>query len=514
MGALIQLTWTSLRQSLRPGAPARGRQLVVQLLVFVAVCAFVIMSWRLHGAAETDRFWLANLSLLAGTLAFLFGMFSHAEDPLDERALVQAGQPPVAAAVSALIASLCSPRGVLWLLGGLLTAVSGFSIVTLFAGLLVGVSLALIDRAGVVSARGLVEYGAAREARAVGGYVVTGAVAIAGYTLLLLPWQTGIAQFDAAYARVALWLPVSSAMLASTVDEPAITARALGVAVVLLLVLAAVLAAIGVRTGRRMMHARTDGGASRLGLMGAAAGSSSRAIAWRIGMAWLRDHRYITVMVTVIILPVLIVIPLLIGGADRGWLALLPLPLSAFLLGWAVHNDLAFDSSASWIHFTSGMRGSADRFGRVLPTLIVGTVAVLGGVGFLGLFVNGWPQAVATGAVSLALLLVSLGGSSIMSVVAPYAVARPDDPPLSQPVRSWGAAVFAHPVAGITEAALCLPVMLLAVVAINESSWAHAVIASALALGIGVGYLWAGIVIGGKLYERRAVQLLHFAQQS
>lgn len=514
MGAAIRLTWTSLWQSMRRDAPARWRQLVALVLAFVLVGVLVVMSWRLDGVTETDRFWRANWSLLVGTLAFVVGLFAQAEDPLDERALVQAGQRPAGAAMSAVVASLCSPRGVVWLLGGFLSALQPMGPTALVAGLLVGVFLALLDRAGVVAGRGLVEYGAARETRAIGGYVLTGIIALVGYTLLLLPWRTAIAQFDAAYAETALWLPLSGAALANQVDDPAVSARALGIAAGTLIVLVAVLFGLGVRTGRRMLLARTDGGASRLGLMGAAAGSPSRAIAWRIGMAWLRDHRYITVMVTVIILPVLIVIPLLIGGADRGWMALLPLPLATFLLGWAIHNDLAFDTSASWIHFTSGMRGSADRFGRALPTLIVGTVVVFAGIGFIGVFVNGWPQAFATGAVSFALLLVSLGGSSIMSVVAPYAVARPDDPPLSQPIRSWGAAVFAHPVAGIIEAALCLPVILTAIRAINESSWAYVGIASALAVVIGVVCLWGGIMIGGKLYERRAMQLLKFAQQS
>lgn len=514
MGAVVRLSWTSLRQSLRRDAPARGRQLAALALAIFAVCAFVGLSWQLDEPTETDRFWRANLSLLTGAIAFLVGMFAHAEDPLDERALVQAGQRPATAAFSALIAALCSPRGVVWLLGGLLTAMSSLHGGTLLAGGLVGMCLALIDRAGVVSARGLVEYGVAREARAIGGYVITEAVGVAGYTLLLLPWQAAIAQFDAAYAETARWLPLSGAMLANSLDDPATASRTLAVAAAPLLVLLVVLFAFGVRTGRRLLVARSDGGASRFGLMGAAAGGASRAIAWRIGMAWLRDHRYVTVMVTVIILPVLIVIPLLIGGADRGWMALLPLPLATFLLGWAIHNDLAFDSSASWLHFTSGMRGSADRFGRALPSLIIGIVAVIGGVAFLGLLVNGWPQAFATGAVALALLLVSLGGSSIMSVVVPYAVARPDDPPLSQPIRSWGAAVFAHPIAGLIEAALCLPVMLAAIRAINESSWAYVGLASALAVGIGAVCLWGGVAIGGKLYERRAVQLLHFAQQN
>ena len=263
MGAVVRLSWTSLRQSLRRDAPARGRQVAALALAIVAVCVFVGLSWQLDDPTETDRFWRANLSLLTGALAFLVGMFAHAEDPLDERALVQAGQRPSAAAFGALIAALCSPRGVVWLLGGLLTAMSSLNGGTLLAGGLVGLCMALIDRAGVVSARGLVEYGVAREARAIGGYVITGAVGVAGYTLLLLPWQAAIAQFDAAYAETALWLPLSGAMLANSLDDPAIASRTLAVAVAPLLVLLVVLFAFGVRTGRRLralMVARVGSG--------------------------------------------------------------------------------------------------------------------------------------------------------------------------------------------------------------------------------------------------------------
>ena len=44
----------------------------------------------------------------------------------------------------------------------------------------------------------------------------------------------------------------------------------------------------------------------------------------------------------------------------------------ACFLGWSLHNDVAYDRTAIWLHVASGVRGVADRVGRLVPVLIVG----------------------------------------------------------------------------------------------------------------------------------------------
>ena len=61
---------------------------------------------------------------------------------------------------------------------------------------------------------------------------------------------------------------------------------------------------------------------------------------------------------------------LLVPGIGSGsTLALVGMPLaSAYLIGWGQHNDVGYDSTAFWMHVTSGVDGVSDRLGRLFPS--------------------------------------------------------------------------------------------------------------------------------------------------
>lgn len=513
MGAVVSLSWRSLTQSFRRDAQVRIPVIVSFTVALVGVIALALAAASFTAPTDNDRFWRGISAIGAGITAYIAGLLGHAADPLDERSLVMAGLRPTAAAVRALGACLLSGRGMLWIIGGVVAGLIPAQPTAIPAAIAAGVLLAMADRAGVLSARYFVERKIHREVRSAGGYLALLLAVGAGFMLLFWPVTELVQSVDTAVSRAFSWVP-----LAGAVNAPLLVGEQTEFLVASLvawggaIVFGLLLFAIGWRSARNMMLARTDGGPTRLGYLRVAIGSPSRAIAWRIATAWLRDPRYGVMLVSIAVLPLIIVIPLLIAGADHGLLALLLLPLWAFLLGWALHNDLAYDSTAMWIHITSGMRGSADRLGRAIPTVGFGTLLIAFGTLLLAPLSGGWLNALASAVGAVTLLWVSAGGSSIMSAVAPYPVARPDDPPLSQPVRSWGSAVVAHPLAGGVEVALSGPAMWFAWQAVVEQSWSDLGMAAAVGAVTGAIVFFIGVMIGGRIFERRATRLLEFAQ--
>ncbi|MBS1905730.1 MAG: hypothetical protein JST33_04000 [Actinobacteria bacterium] len=234
------------------------------------------------------------------------------------------------------------------------------------------------------------------------------------------------------------------------------------------------------------------------------------AVAARSLVYWLRDRRYIMNFVIVPIAGVLTIVPLLVAGVPVGIAAALPVAVMALFFGWLPHNDVAYDSTAFWIHVASGVRGIPDRLGRLIPVLLIAiptlaiaipiTLAVIGRWSLLPMFVG----------VVVNLLLTGLGLSSILSVIAPYAVSRPGDSPFQQPQRARGGALGQ---AGTLLGAvvLSLPTLLLAWPAL-ASDGVSAAPALWMGVGTGVVVLGAGVLLGGRTFEHRGAQLMEFVE--
>ena len=234
------------------------------------------------------------------------------------------------------------------------------------------------------------------------------------------------------------------------------------------------------------------------------------AIAARSITYWLRDARYRVALVIVPIVPAIMILILLMGGVPQQILILLPVPIMCFFLAWStVHNDVAYDNSAVWLHVASGTAGWADRTGRLLPALVVGVLVIAIGAPVCAALADDWSILPSLIGVSGCVLLSGLGLSSIMSARFPYPTVRPGDSPFAQPQSSATAATWMQSLTVFAILALAAPAALLALLGFDQGGLWH--VASLCAgLFIGGTMLVLGIAFGGRMFEARGPELLAF----
>jgi len=248
-----------------------------------------------------------------------------------------------------------------------------------------------------------------------------------------------------------------------------------------------------------------------LGWLAVAPGTPGGAVAARSLVYWLRDRRYLVNIVVIPIAAALTTVPLLIAGVPPAIVALVPVPIVALFLGWLPHNDLAYDSTAVWMHIASGVRGVADRVGRLIPVLLIG-VPLLAIAIPVAISLHGrWALLPAMAGVCASLLLTGLGLSSISSVVSPYAVSRPGESPFQQPQRTGAAGAISQAMVMLGAIVLSAPALWWGWLALHGDTDA-AIMALWSGLAIGVAVLVIGIAIGAAVFERRGGRLMEFAE--
>lgn len=237
------------------------------------------------------------------------------------------------------------------------------------------------------------------------------------------------------------------------------------------------------------------------------------AVAARSLTYWARDARYRWSLVILPFLP-LLVVPLGIAGVNWATLALVPVPVMCLLVGFIPHNDVAYDSTALWLHIASNTRGLADRLGRLAPPLLIGVpIAVVGS--FVAALLHGTLASFAPElGVCLALLLTGLGLASILSAALPYAAVHPGDDPFQQPQSTSTAAGWSQTLMFGGAVVLSVPAGWLAVRATVFGEQDLGLPAFWVGLGTGVVVLALGVAIGSRVFSRRAPELLAFALRS
>ena len=249
----------------------------------------------------------------------------------------------------------------------------------------------------------------------------------------------------------------------------------------------------------------------RLGWFGRLPSSPVGAIAARSITYWIRDARYHTALLAVPVAPLLFVIALAVAGVPGSVLALVPVPVMCLFLAWSAHNDVAYDHSALWLHVASNTPGWADRFGRLVPALLIGILLVLIGSPISALVSGDISVLPSLIGVSSSLLFAGLGLSSVISAAFPYPSVRPGDSPFAQPQASGTGAGLIQSVAFFAAIVLSLPALLLAALGLlnpDVRGWPLA----ALLVGVGLGLVLftLGVVWGGRIFTRRAPELLAF----
>lgn len=236
------------------------------------------------------------------------------------------------------------------------------------------------------------------------------------------------------------------------------------------------------------------------------------AIAARSLSYWGRDARYRVGLAVIPIVPIIMVAALLVAGVPAGIIVWLPVPIMCLFLGWTVHNDIAYDSTAFWAHVSADTKGTDDRWGRIVPALLLGIPLVLAG-SYLSVLIVG-DYAIFPGLVGLSLcvLLVALGISSVISAAFPYPAVHPGDSPFAQPQAAGAAGSIIQSLSFLIAIVLSAPVVLL--VFLNPDLQFVQLFGLGLGALIGVGALVGGVAWGGWLVDRRAPELLAFTLQN
>ncbi|MDT0165260.1 hypothetical protein Q9R32_06815 [Actinotalea sp. AC32] len=251
---------------------------------------------------------------------------------------------------------------------------------------------------------------------------------------------------------------------------------------------------------------RASSGRSRaagLGLLGVLPANPLGAVAARCLVYWLRDPRYSSSVVVVPLMPVVL------GFAgDGGPLLLASAPVAAYVFGWAVSADVSYDHTAFWTHVAAPVRGVQDRLGRVVAAAALGLPATLA-LALGTLAVTGrWEHTVAVVGVSVAVLATGLGVSSVASARVVVPVAKPGDSPFSTPQGGSGAAMLSQLAGTAILGLLLLPSGGLVVASVATGRVGLGVAGALLGLVVGATVLVVGVRWGGRLYDRRAPELM------
>jgi len=360
---------------------------------------------------------------------------------------------------------------------------------------------------------------ATRRAREVSGLVALIALVCASPAVALLGTVDWIAEgliVLGGIAGVVGWTPLGAAWAA-----PA-DAAAGDVTSALLKLLIAALTVAALWIGWRALVARMLTAPEReghapsyrgLGWFDRLPSTSIGVVAARSLTYWMRDARYRSQLVIVPLLPVTLVIVFLVVDVYWRNLALLPLPVMCLFLSWLVHNDVAFDNTAIWLHVASGTRGVADRIGRIVPVLVLGVPLIAVGAPVSAVLYGDTAQIPSLIGVSACLLLAGLGFGSLLSARFPYPVVRPGDSPFSQPQASGGLASFIQAVIFLLTALLTAPALYLAFLGLTRGG-DYPLLSLLAGLGTGVVVLALGVWGGGRLFERRGPELLAFTLRS
>ena len=235
--------------------------------------------------------------------------------------------------------------------------------------------------------------------------------------------------------------------------------------------------------------------------------TATGAVAARSLTYWFRDARYWVSIIMVPIVPVLVIVPLGLAGIPLSYTALIPVPLMCLLLGWSLHNDTAFDSTAVWLHTVSGVRGAADRAGRVVPVLIAGVLVIGLGSAVTVFVLDDWRLLPPLVGVSTALLLGGLGVSSITSARFPYPAVKPGDSPFQQPQSTGAITALVQSITMFGSILVAAPAIGFGALGMfDDPAWYAASFAAGVGLGLAV--LALGIAVGGRVFDRRGPEIL------
>ncbi|NYF10233.1 ABC-2 type transport system permease protein [Leifsonia sp. AK011] len=249
-----------------------------------------------------------------------------------------------------------------------------------------------------------------------------------------------------------------------------------------------------------------------LGWFGALPATPFGAVAARSLSYWSRDSRYLVAIAVVPVVPLIMIGTLAIAGIPTDVILWLPVPIMCLFLGWSVHNDVAQDSTAFWLHLSTSTAGSADRLGRIIPPLLIGIPLIAIGTVGTSWIVGNWTVLPALIGLSVCVLLTALGVASVTSAALPYPTILPGASPFAQPQAASGAGAAVQAFSLLIPIALSAPVIWLIVLGAADPHQ----YGTALAAGLTIGFVAVvfGVLWGGRILDKHSPELLEFTLQN
>lgn len=247
-------------------------------------------------------------------------------------------------------------------------------------------------------------------------------------------------------------------------------------------------------------------GGGRLGFFKYFPGTPTGAIAARALTYWFRDPRYTAGLIIAPVIPLVF----MVSSLKTGSLVMLDFAgtIAVFLLVWSISSDVSYDNTAFALHVASGVDGVADRAGRALACAVLavplGLVYTVAGTAVN----NAWAYLPGFLGLTLGLVMSGLGLASVFSAQFTFNVAAPGESPFkSRPGNNFSTVLIQ--LAGFAGlGALVLPELILVLLALATQQAVLAWIALPVGLVLGALLLVLGIRLGGRLYNRRAPELL------
>ena len=495
-------------------------RVVVGVLLLVAAAAAAC--WGILTLKEAPEAVMLAVTVLGGsgvTLGYaLAPLIGGVTDPLDPRRFTVFGIPPLRLAgilgvvgfvsvPTLVLGAICVCAAVVWVAHGVPWPAAALGAILQLA------TCVLLTRVSTAVTTMFLDERRSRELSGLFVLAILVVVVPVGVFLSSLEWDGVVPTQLTEAVRLLALTPLGAAVafpgLLAVGAPEAVWSLVVALATVVVLGLLWVWAVHRVlSTTERPVASRERGG---LGWFAVAPGTPAGAVAARSLLYWFSDRRYIANIVIIPIAAALVMVPLLIAGVPMSIVALVPVPLAALFLGWLPHNDVAYDSTAVWMHIASGMRGASDRVGRLVPVLVIGIPALAIAIP-IAISVHGrWAVLPAMIGVCASLFLSGLGLSSISSAAWPYPVTRPGESPFQQPQRTGSGSAITQAFVMLGALVLSAPALWWGWLALTRDiSYADRALWGGAVVGFVV--LIFGIVVGSVVFRRRSGRIMEFAE--
>lgn len=492
-----------------------GVIVAVVIAVALTIACVGVLSSLTPGSIDARTTIVLGGSLVV--LAFIVGpLVSAVPDPLDPRRFALFGIPAATLARGLAIAGVVSVPVVLTAIAAAFTVPvwsqnAATTLLAILAALIAIATVVLASRVtSLLAAVGL----ATRRSRETAALITVLLLVLASPAVVLwvsVNWGRGGAGLAGAAADALSWSPLGAAWslpadVATGVSGTEVTVKlliALAFLALLWLSWRALVARVLVTAQRNAPEKEH----ANLGWFARTPSTRTGAVAARSFTYWARDTRYPVPVIGVFGFLVIVFLAFVIAGIPLTYLVLLTVPALCATLAFSVHNDVALDNSAVWLHVSASRVGFADRFGRVVPVLAMGVPLIAVGSVAAAFFADDFAALPALLGVSTVLLLAGLGVGNLLSSLFPYPAVRPGDGPFSQPQVGGGTGFVVQIGFVLLTALFAAPSVYYAILGLlgDESAYWPSLWWGA---GAGVVVLVVGTIIGGAVFDRRGPDIL------